>query len=64
MTADQLVSTQLTNVPRNRIWITNGDLYAGWLYQSRETDRMKRREVVDVNARLVNGEIVYGVVVK
>lgn len=64
MTADQLVNTKLVNVPRNRIWITNGDRYAGWLYQSRETDRMKRREVVDVNARMVNGEIVYGVVVK
>lgn len=64
MTADQLVSTQLVNVPRNRIWITNGNRSAGWLYQSRETDRMKRREVVDVNARMVNGEIVYGVVVK
>lgn len=65
MTAYQLASTQLANVPRNRVWITDGDRSAGWLYESHETERMKCGEVVDVDAHMaIDGSVVFTIVVK
>lgn len=64
MTAYQLITTQLSNIGFDRIWISDGERAAGWLYKSKETEAMKMREVVDVTAHFIGGEVIFNIIVE